>query len=560
MKNLQCLLVAIFCLVATHAYAQPAHDNCADAIAIGEVVDLDFSTLSATDDGATHANDCVSGGSTPDSTYADIWYLYTSTITGQVEFTTCGTADFDTKVYVYDGTAACPPQDGDIVGCSEDGPNCAGSTSQAIFDAVAGSTYYLRLGGYGDGAPGESGTGTFSVQEYIAPMGPDNDFCGDAEVIMLGTDMPFENTGATTDGPEHPDNPCFGFGDNTVQADMWYTFTPTFTGSVEWSVCNTAVFDTRMAVYAPGSACPPLDEDLQECNDDGGGCEGFTSQLIFDVVMNETYLLRLGGFSGETGTGTMNLIEIIPPDPPVNDACENTLGATIQTLAEADNFDLLHEGTTIAGDFDNGPFRFPKCIDNTNGGEFSDVWYTFNTLGNTELIFRLNAETEGASFYLDIWNDCDSIAVNDLVDDCLFVDGEMGATFLQQTISNFPATSTDYHIRVMTRLTSQSPGDFWFQIIGDITTDIEDIAIEQFKLFPNPADKATNLQFQLGKSGKVVVEITNLIGQQVIVKNLGLLNSGSQFIELSTSHLQKGIYLVSLDVDGERVTRKLIVE
>ena len=560
MKNLQILLIALFCIASTVAYAQPAHDNCADAIAIGEVEDLDFSTLSATDDGAVHANDCVSGGATPDSTYADIWYLYTSSITGQVEFTTCGTADFDTKVFVYNGTAACPPGDADIVGCNEDGPNCANSTSQAIFDAVAGSTYYLRLGGYGDGAPGESGTGTFSVREYIPPMGPDNDFCGDAEVITVGMDIPFENTGATTDGPEHPNNPCFGFGDNTVMADMWYSFTPSFTGAVEWSTCNTAIFDTRMAVYVPGAACPPLDEDLYECNDDGGGCEGFTSQLIFEVVMGETYLLRLGGYSGETGTGTMNLLEIIPPEPPVNDLCTNEGDAVIQSLAEADNFDVLHEGTTIAGDFDNATFRFPKCIENTNGGEFSDVWYKFNTLGNTELIFRINAETEGASFYLDLWNDCDSIAVDELVDDCLFLDGINGATFLQQTVSNLPAEPTEYFVRVITRLTSQTPGDFWFQIIGDITVDVEELVVNQIKLFPNPADDIANLQFNLPTANDVSIELTNLIGQQVFVNNMGNLNAGNQLTKIPTAHLQKGIYMLSLSVAGETTTQKLIVE
>lgn len=565
MKKLQNLLVVLFCLVATIAFAQAPNDNCADAIMIGEVEDLDFSTLSANTDGLPHANDCVSSGTAPDSTFADIWYLYTSSITGQVEFTTCSTADFDTKIFVYNGTAACPPGDADIVGCSEDGPGCDLATSQAIFDVVAGDTYFLRLGGFGDAGVIESGMGTFSVREFVAIPGPENDFCVDATAITETQGQAFDNSNANTDGPDHPNNPCFGFGDITVMTDIWYTYTADFTGSIEWSTCNNAIFDTRMAVYNPGSACPPLDADLLACNDDGGGCAGFTSQLIFDVVMGETYLLRLGGFNGETGTGTMSLLNIIPPEPPANDLCSNATSgeAIIQTALEADNFDVLHEGTTIAGDFDNSTFRFPECLGNQNGGEFSDVWYTFNTLGNTELEFRLSAtNADGASFYLDLWNACDSIVDIDSLTNtinCIELDGTMNS-FATATFVNLPPVPTDYFIRIITRLTSQTPGDFWFQIVGDITVDIDELIVNEIKLFPNPTNSATNLQFNLQAAKEVSIEMTNLIGQQVYVNNTGLLNPGNQSIEIPTNHLQSGIYLVSMSIDGETETRKLIVE
>ena len=56
--------------------------------------------------------------------------------------------------------------------------------------------------------------------------------------------------------------------------------------------------------------------DPLACNDDTGGCDGFTSEITAPVVSGETYLLRVGGFAAEDeGTGTIN-IACMGGDPP----------------------------------------------------------------------------------------------------------------------------------------------------------------------------------------------------------------------------------------------------
>jgi len=496
-KLLQLLCTLVLVLSSTWMYAQPVNDNCADAIVVTDGDNQPFTTIDATTDGATHANDCASGGSTPDSTYLDVWYSYTATFTGDCEWTFCGLADFDTKIYAYNGTAACPPQDADIVGCNEDGPGCANSTSQAIFPVTMGETYLLRVGGYGDGGPGESGSGAFNLGEYIPPVGPDNDNCADAEVITLGLGLPCSNETANTDGPEHPGNPCFGFGDNTVQADVWYSYTAGFTGTVLWSTCNTVNFDSRLAVYpaSAGSGCPFEDGDLLACNDDGGGCTGYTSSVFFEVVEGETYLLRLGGWNAAMGSGTMDLIEIIPPEPPVNDLCTEPTDVFVMTEEEADNFTYTFPGTTIASGFDSDAFQFPKCIGNTNGGEFGDVWYTFDPGGRTEIGVRFSSNTEGALYYFDLWEDCDSLAYAPIMNDCFFFDGTDGSTFFQDTITDIPETHGQYYIRIMTRLTSDIPGDFFFQLFGEEILPVKELELEAMNFYPNPV---TDSDFQSG--------------------------------------------------------------
>ena len=71
-----------------------------------------------------------------------------------------------------------------------------------------------------------------------------------------------------------------GFGLSFGQ-DIWYHYTATCTGDATFSTCNTADFDTRLALYEGCEACPP--EPLAGCNDDGDNCEEFTSELIVPV-------------------------------------------------------------------------------------------------------------------------------------------------------------------------------------------------------------------------------------------------------------------------------------
>ena len=542
---------------ATSIFAQPANDDCANAAVVTEGVDQAFTTIDATTDGAAHADDCASGGATPDITHNDVWYSYTASFTGVAEWSFCSTANFDTKIYIYGSGAACPPSDADILACSEDGTGCDNFTSAAIFNVTMGETYLLRVGGFGDGEPGESGEGTFNLGEFVSNA-PPNDNCENAQVIEAGTGQMLTNIDATTDGPDHPGNPCFGFGDITVQTDVWYSFTASFTGSVQWSTCNTVDFDSRLAVYSGDAACPVGDGDLLACNDDGGGCAGFTSSLIFDVIMGETYLLRLGGFDGETGSGTMDLIEIIPPDPPENDLCENPGNAFVMSIQEADDLTFQFEGSTIAAGFDTESFLFPRCLANTGGGEFADVWYTFDPMGLEEIEVRFFALTDNSVFFFDIWEDCDSLAFAPIMEDCIIIDESTDA-FLQHTITNIPTTQSQYYIRVMTRLTSDIPGDFLFQLVADIEpVSIEELELNEFKFFPNPVTDIAQLEFDLPAAADIQFEIVDVLGQRVYFEDKGNLLSGKHNLLVDMSDFSKGMYLLSIRSDEQEKNIKII--
>ena len=130
---------------------------------------------------------------------------------------------------------------------------------------------------------------------------PDNDLCGDAIVVGLG-DIQYSTIDAGTDGPELPQSCNEGFG-NVFGADIWYSFTPGYTGALRISTCNQADYDTRLAAYEQG--CDDL--VLVGCNDDGFGCGSYSSDLLILVTVDVPILIRVGGWKGESGTGTLTL-------------------------------------------------------------------------------------------------------------------------------------------------------------------------------------------------------------------------------------------------------------
>jgi cysteine-rich repeat protein len=131
-----------------------------------------------------------------------------------------------------------------------------------------------------------------------------NDCCSDAISVTDGP-RSYSNLGATTDGPDEPTMCVFEFGNTNVDADIWYCYTATCTGTAIVSLCGSD-YDTKLAVYA-GCDCPtaaPLD-----CSDDdcGTGVENVQSRVTFTATAGQKFLLRVGGYLGEQGDGRLTI-------------------------------------------------------------------------------------------------------------------------------------------------------------------------------------------------------------------------------------------------------------
>jgi hypothetical protein len=153
----------------------PANDDCADRIEILEGA-TDYDTTSATTDGLPHL-ECMFDG----QTYQDIWYNYTATVDGTLTVSTCGTAQYDTDLAVYDGcdTADCPPGDDLLLACNDDAEGCPDFSSELTIDVTCGNCYKIRVGGWNDG---DAGTGTVTLTAAGTPCDCTWDLDGDGTV------------------------------------------------------------------------------------------------------------------------------------------------------------------------------------------------------------------------------------------------------------------------------------------------------------------------------------------------------------------------------------------
>ncbi len=129
--------------------------------------------------------------------------------------------------------------------------------------------------------------------------GGNNDNCADATSVSEGT-FPFDNSGATTDGPDEP-TACNFFGFTQVASDLWYRYTPTCTGTATISLCGSG-FDTKLAVY-PDDVCPTTAGAIA-CNDDACATQ---SELAVSVNACGSVLVRVGSYQSAQGAGTMTI-------------------------------------------------------------------------------------------------------------------------------------------------------------------------------------------------------------------------------------------------------------
>lgn len=85
-------------------------------------------------------------------------------------------------------------------------------------------------------------------------------------------------------------------------------------------------------------------------------------------------------------------------------------------------------------------------------------------------------------------------------------------------------------------------------------------AVSAFVLYPNPAAQSTTLAFTAGDRAKVSVEVFDVLGHLVSVATQESdFEKGFHTITLNTAALANGIYYVSLEVNGVKETKKLLV-
>ncbi len=136
------------------------------------------------------------------------------------------------------------------------------------------------------------------------PVAGAGDECASAMIASVGANS-FE-TNTATPSPDEPDSSqCSGtYLDWQNSADIWFLFVPSASGSMHFTTCDASSFDTSMALYE--GAC----DNQVTCNGDAGGesgCQDYYSAFDYNVAAGETYYIRIGGWQGSTGEGTLTI-------------------------------------------------------------------------------------------------------------------------------------------------------------------------------------------------------------------------------------------------------------
>lgn len=188
----------------------------------------------------------------------------------------------------------------------------SGGTVHGIYNlALDAGTYFIMI----DTWPSPDCIPDFDLSITAGGgAGPENDACADATPVGDVTDLAFNTTLATFDGP----------GGCQTAPNVWYCYTAPCDGIATISLCGSG-YDTKMAVY-DGCSCDPMPAQMA-CNDDFCSLQ---SEVSIPVVAGNSYLVEVGGYGTNTGTGVLN-ISTECGSPPPNDNCSDVTPVTITT-------------------------------------------------------------------------------------------------------------------------------------------------------------------------------------------------------------------------------------
>ena len=115
----------------------------------------------------------------------------------------------------------------------------------------------------------------------------------------------YETNTATPSSPQPDESMCSGtYLDWENSQDIWFAWNASFSGVAHFTTCDSSSFDTSMVLYE-GSG-----DNQVTCNGDGNGddgCQSYYSSFDYNVQEGTIYYIRIGGWNGSTGSGTLTI-------------------------------------------------------------------------------------------------------------------------------------------------------------------------------------------------------------------------------------------------------------
>lgn len=138
----------------------------------------------------------------------------------------------------------------------------------------------------------------------------------------------FDTLGASASTPLPDESQCSGtyLGWNSTTPDVWMQFTPTYSGTYLFSTCDFNSYDTSIVLYEGN--CNKLNQI--SCNGDSDisnpDCQNYYSTIETTLNQGINYFIRIGGFEGDSGSGTLLITAANPNGPTIWYVNENANG------------------------------------------------------------------------------------------------------------------------------------------------------------------------------------------------------------------------------------------
>ena len=345
------LLLLCVCVVSyLYSVAQPANDNCSNAVVItsldGTCVTGNDNTLSTEDIGPSS---CTAG------TNENVWFRFVAQgVSAEIEVTTgIGTPEITVIEFP---TTPCLGSDAEEVECN------AGGSVIVDGELVVGNTYYIMV------AFTNNADGVFDIC-VNNPVPASNDACVTA--------TPISNV----------DNACLTSNNNFPATDV--LIPGCFTGSTYnvWFsfVAEGVSLDVNIPAGGPGVAQVAVIDFATNCTLAGSttlGCATGTNHVVLDnaLTIGDVYFIVVGfqntDFDGN-GIGDFELC-IDNPVPAVNDECDNSIVIPPSILNDPTTCVTTIGGNDLNNDFPSTDVATFGCW---NNGDTYNIWYSFVAQG-----------------------------------------------------------------------------------------------------------------------------------------------------------------------------------
>lgn len=367
----------------------------------------------------------------------------------------------------------------------------------------------------------------FKWQETVVPP-PSNDTCATAIDV---TNLPYSHTQDATTATNNDGfiTAC----SNGMNDGVWYTFTPNTTQQYNINLQVTSAWDAELGIFSGDCSNLTCVE-----RSDSGGTNG-DEHIIRILDAGTPYWINVGHYSdssdGTEGNYTITISALTVPD---NDACTDAI--TVNALP------YQHSMDATASTNNNG---MVSCNANTmNDG----VWYTYTTGNTAETV---NITTEDGSNWdmaLGVYKGTDCSAL-----ECVIQEDGSSTNFGEDIEDLSLEANTTYWINVghASSSTDEAEGNFTIHITqSSLSTNDNSINESQFTIYPNPTkDGLVNLKLNNPTLQKAKISVYNMLGKKVFVQTIATNQ------QVNVSALQSGTYILKLETDDYRLTKRLII-